>query len=104
MDKTTATLIGVIALIASFTTITVLDDSGEELEPTHYCESKEEKSYCFDVRDYGDKINYRCLYDSSNLKKYYSCPDGWKEIPIEVPVQVHGGKREVCNSDGCKAV
>ena len=73
----------ILALIAGFAYVGLTDEAGMPVkEPTHYCNSTEEKAYCFDVRDYGDKIDYRCLYDEANLKRYFSCPEGWKEIPF----------------------
>ena len=75
-------------------------------EQTHSCGSREE--YCFDIRDYGDKTDYRCLYNEDNLRTYFSCPEGWKEIPVEVPsksykIGPHEGNWK-CPPEGCEIV
>ena len=71
-----------IILIAGFTYLGLTDDNGLPLKnPTHYCESRGEKAYCFELRNYSDSLNYRCLYDEDNLRRYFSCKEGWVQIP-----------------------
>ncbi len=76
MEKATvALIIATLALISNFTNIGLTDK-----EPTHYCESRELKAYCFDL--------------SSTLKTCYTlpaktggkrCTETWKEIPL-IPI------------------
>ena len=88
------------ALIALITTFVLVGDLS--LEPTHYCLEKEQRAYCFDIRDYGDKINYRCLYNESNTRTYKSCPDGWKEIGFIETVKYNSPSGNIhCTSSGC---
>ncbi|KKL75218.1 hypothetical protein LCGC14_2057110 [marine sediment metagenome] len=103
METGTKVITGVLlSLIATFVLV-----GDTDLEPTHYCLSDEEKAYCFEIRDYGDKINYRCLYDELNLRKYKSCEEGWKEIPKKEDIpqiikSTSSSDRIHCTSKGCK--
>ncbi len=92
-------------MIAGFTYLGLTDESSMPIkEPTHSCESREAMAYCFDVRDYGDKIDYRCLYNEGNLRTYFSCPEGWKEIPIQKEIAIiptQSGDRYICSPNEC---
>lgn len=71
-----------LTMVVGFTALNLADDTGAPIrEATHACVAEETKAYCFEIRDYSDKINYRCLYDETNKRKYYSCGSGWEEIP-----------------------
>ena len=99
METKTKTGIGIIlALIATFIVVGVTDK-----EPTHYCLSKEIKEYCFEIRDFSDKENYRCLYDETNKRRYYSCQEGWQDIPF-IETITRTGSLEHCNSGGCVSI
>lgn len=92
-----------VIMLTGFTTIVVTDDKGMELESTHYCESKGVATYCFDVRDYGLQKDYRCLWNENNLRRFNSCPSGWKEIPKDIPEgQNINSKRIHCIYPGCE--
>lgn len=98
MDKTTATVLVILSLIVGFTTIEVFDDSGIELEPTHYCESREIKMYCNRLSSTG----VTC-YPTEETKGYKRCSEGWKEIPKEKKEETKG-KIEVCPPEGCYTI
>ena len=93
----------ILTMIAGFTYFGLTDEAGMPLkDPTHYCNSTEEKAYCFDIRDYGDRADFRCLYNDDNLRTYFSCSGGWEEIPdmpIPVPIvrEAHPYLEEVCS-------
>lgn len=79
-------------------------------EPNYYCESKDSKRYCFELRDYEDKEDYRCLYDENNLRRYYACEEGWKEIAGVCPPCIQtckgcggGGSCDPCICSPCIA-
>ena len=73
MENQTKVNIGfgaVIALIASFVLI-------GNIEPTHYCESREIKMYCSTLTKYYGLENGKCINPSGNKL----CRSGWEEIP-----------------------
>ncbi len=80
----------VIALIASFVLI-------GNIEPTHYCESRELKMFCARTTA---KYCYPVLETRLGSKK---CEEGWKEIPfIEEVKEIGSGKATYhCNNKGC---
>lgn len=45
-------------------------------ESTHYCESKQIKSYCMSTS------TSRCYLTESKIKNYKECNEGWKKIPV----------------------
>ena len=99
MENQTLINIGLIlAMIAGFTIVVVLDDEGKELEPTHYCESRELKMYCAKVTEF---YCYPSLETRLGSKK---CNEGWREIPQEIQqIKQHPTKRDIhCTSKGCK--
>jgi len=71
------------------------------------CVDKNLDMYCFDVRDYGDKIDYRCLYDETNKRKYESCNSGWEKITLQ---EVLNNKYQIdsnqwlCSPQRCEAI
>ncbi len=96
----------VLAMIAGFAFLGVTDEAGTPVrEPTHSCDIEETKAYCFDVRNRADKVNYRCLYDEDNLRRYFSCLSGWNEIPVEPEGSAEQRKSNSgeshCNYKGC---
>ena len=73
------------------------------------CEITGQDSYCFDVRDYGSKIDYRCLYDESNQRKYFSCNSGWKTITLQEVLEPESIKQIqasqwLCSPSGCEVL
>ena len=112
MENQTRINIGMFLLIiAGFTTITVTDDRGIELESTHACLSKELKMYCDRLSGTG----ITC-YPNELRIGYKRCSEGWKEIPeiIEpepilqpeiklepIKIKESTSKRLHCNKDDC---
>ena len=88
-------------MITGFTTIVVTDEQGTELEPNHYCESRELKMYC-------DRLSSTSLtcYPNELRIGYKRCSEGWKEIPIieiitpEQRISTNQNKLH-CTQDGC---
>ncbi len=84
----------VIALIAGFVLI-------GNIEPTHYCESRELKMFCARTTA---KYCYPVLETRLGSKK---CEEGWKEIPFieevkEIIQTSVGSNRLHCNNKECK--
>jgi len=100
MNLTTSATLTLLALIASFTTIVVLNDSGEEMEPTHYCSSIGIKMYCSRTTD------FYCYPKNTTRLGSKKCSEGWTEIPIEnIMISKTGEERiEGCSKRpiGCK--
>ena len=96
--------IGVISalvlMIAGFTIVTVLDDDGIELEPTHYCESRTIKMYCA-------RTTAMYCYPKNNTRVgSRKCVEGWELIPEPIPKVIKvrkggSGAGEVCDSKVC---
>ena len=83
MDKTTIGISAVMAFIVSFAVVTVFDEKGELLEPTHYCESRELQMHC------ARTTAQYCYPVDEALVGRKRCIEGWKYIPevIEEPQQ-----------------
>ena len=78
----------ILIMIASFTTYVVLDDEGIELEPTHYCESRNATMYC------ARTTAQYCRPSMTTTIGSKRCIEGWKLIPEieeipEEPAQVY---------------
>ena len=84
----------ILMMIAGFGTVAVLDNDGNELEPTHYCESREITMYCAKTTT---QYCYPKLDTRLGSKK---CEEGWKEIPQKI--QTGMGIKYVCSPEGCK--
>ena len=90
----------IIALIAGFTYTGISD-----VEPTHYCEVRELKAYCFDLS--GTEKTCYTLPEKTGGKR---CSSLWKEIPA-TPTTIAGGAGEanpalagakyICDSEDC---
>ena len=78
--RTIAEVALIIVMLASLGVNITHEDATDNI---YTCDVKGEDSYCFDIRDYGDRIDYRCMYDKTNLRKYFSCVSGWKKITLE---------------------
>ncbi len=87
----------ILAALAGFATIIVLDDEGIELEFTHYCESRQLKMYC------ARTTAMYCRPSLNTTRGSKKCNEGWKLIPIAVPKEQYSGTQtgEVCNSQKC---
>ena len=84
--------------IVGFTTVMVYDpDTGEQLEPTHYCKSRELKMYC------ARTTAQFCRPSLNTTKGSKRCVEGWKPIPDPLPTRInlYTGNRFICNKDGC---
>lgn len=92
-NKTIITMGIILTMIAGFTTIVVLDDNGNELMPSHYCESLEIKMYCAKTTT---QYCYPKLITRKGSKK---CSEGWKEIILQT--QTGLGLKYVCNNNEC---
>ena len=92
----TQTMIVLLAIITGLTTIIVLDDSGEELDPNRYCESIGKKMYCAKTTAF---YCYPSLETRIGSKK---CSEGWKELP-EISKSSNRGSGLVfhCNNKNC---
>ena len=70
-------------------------------EPTHYCESRELKAYCYDLSSTG-----KTCYTQEEKTGGKRCTEGWKEIPKEEEtpqfkyIPSSAGKVH-CTSKGC---
>lgn len=68
--------------------------------PTHYCDSRELKAYCFDLSSTG-----KTCYTLPNFVGGKRCTEGWKEFIKEkqntqlVTSSIY--KQWKCNNDGC---
>ena len=67
-------------------------------EPTHECDSRELKAYCFDLSSTG-----KTCYTLPNKIGGKRCTEGWKEIEkdIEVPLFKTDVSQWECNSKEC---
>ena len=83
-------------ILSSYVGVNLVNDNGTELNPTHYCEAREIKTYCSGLTKYYSLPNGKCLNPKGNLL----CRSGWEEIQIER----QKGKREICTVKGCKAI
>ena len=95
-NQTKVNIALIITMIAGFTVVGVIN-----IEPTHYCESKQIKAYCTSVSPSG--ITCYTLPAKTGGKQ---CSEGWKEIPqipIEIPLSgIGNSQRIVCDKEGCK--
>jgi len=86
----------IITMLLGFTTLVVIDDSGVELEPTHYCESKEIKMHCF-------RTTAMYCYPKENTRiGSKKCVEGWKEI-VDAPISIRKSNalQFDCNHKDC---
>lgn len=81
----------VIVLVASFVLV-------GNIEPTHYCESREIKMYCAKTTA---KYCYPVLETRLGSKK---CEEGWKEIPFIEQIEVisSGLGKIHCDNKECR--
>ena len=95
MDNQTYINIGVILLMVS--TFAYVGVQG--LEPTHYCEAREIKAYCYSL----SSTNGTCytLPENTGGRR---CESSWKEIPFlpsEI-ISISNGNKYICDYTGCK--
>ena len=81
----------------------------DAVDNIYTCEVTRQDSYCFDVRDYGSKINYRCLYDETNKRKYFSCNSGWEKITLQNALETEfveqiQASQWLCSPSGCEVL
>jgi len=101
METQTKFNIGIIlALVASFSIVGLTN-----LEPTHYCESRQIKAYCHSLSP-----TEKTCYTLPNNTGGRRCTEGWQIIPFmpeEVPEKEnvikskHNGKVSICNQENC---
>lgn len=76
------------AVIPLLATVLVLLGLNAQPDPTHYCESIQKQSYCYNL---SEGLGTRCFLTPDKTKNYKNCPEGWKlkpSIPIpEIPKQ-----------------
>ena len=100
MENQTKINIGLlIALIATWSYVGL-----EGLEPTHYCESREVTSHCFDLSS-GDEP-YRC-YTNPTLTSWKTCSGGWDEIPENKVIEqkpVGSRRKWLCDVEKCTPI
>lgn len=85
----------IMALVAGFAIVGVTDK-----EPTHYCEDKQLKAYCYDFSS-----TMRTCYTLPAKAGGKLCGAEWKEIPF-VPEEIKVAKagiaeKIVCSPSGC---
>ncbi len=90
----------ILLLVAGYVNVTVLDDDGIELEPTHYCQSRELRMYCARTT-----AMYCRPSNTTNLGSK-KCSEGWELIPEPIPKVIKvreggSGAGEVCDSKVC---
>jgi hypothetical protein len=68
---------------------------GVQPNPTHYCESKQIKQYCFST------TATRC-YSNPTKTSWNTCSEGWKQIPQ--PQVVETAQQYLCSVSGCTAI
>ena len=73
MQKPTIYEIGIILTLISTFAIVGLSDK----EPTHYCEDREIKAYCYDLSS-----TAKTCYTLPNTQGGKRCSSLWKEIPF----------------------
>ncbi len=64
--------IEIVAIVALFTYVGI-----EGKEPTHYCESREIKAYCYDF-----SFTLKTCYTLPAKQGGKRCTEGWNEIPF----------------------
>lgn len=70
-----------------------------DLEPTHYCESRELVAHCVSLSDSG--ITCYTLPGKTGGKR---CSEGWKELSVKQPIpQTHSSNIIVCD-DECVSI
>ena len=81
----------ILLIILSFTQV-----GDTSLEPTHYCESRELKAYCYDLSS-----TSKTCYTQEDRTGGKRCTEGWKVIPIEIIQSTSSANRIHCDSKGC---
>ena len=68
-------------------------------EPTHQCDSRELKAYCFDLSSTG-----KTCYTLPNYSGAKRCTEGWKEIYREIIITKHLYKQYLCDTKECNLI
>lgn len=85
----------ILAMVAGFTVVGVMDK-----DPTHYCEDRQIKAYCYDLSS-TNKTCYTMPAKTSGKR----CTTGWQKIPLYSGLSpsilgVYQGQKIICFTNG----
>ena len=92
MEAKTYTIIGLSLLLLTSLGFNVTP------EPTHKCDSRELKAYCF----YVSSTDKTC-YTLPNYKGAKRCTEGWKELKVDIE-SIPRGLQYLCDNRGCTVI
>ena len=97
MENQTIVNIGLGTLLALILTFQIVGDIN--LSPTHYCEDKQIKAFC-----YGISSTNKTCYTQINNGGAKLCSSLWKIIPIDNYINNHKLVKYSCNNINCTRI